>query len=668
MSGNRGSRRGRPPRGVSELSRSAREGALPIAPRIAVAGIIGAVLFGILILRLWALTVLGGAQYAERADRNQLRLLPREAPRGKILDRNGEPLVSNREVQQVVLNLQDVDVERLPSLLAALAPVLDTTPAKLQKQVDKAVPGQLEPVVLAGDVKGMNPIWYLQEHKGEFPGIDVKKSYQRSYPFNKTAAHILGQVGEVSENQLKTTHTNLKSGDRLGVSGVENTYDSFLRGTDGYDAVQVNAAGVREGIGRQLPAQPGNNLQLTIDLPLQRVADKALNEWVHKAASMPKGHDADGGAIVAMDVDSGELLVSASNPSFDENMFVDPLRYREVQRLYSKKNKAKPSMDRTLGGSWPPGSTYKTITALAAMDDKLITPSDTLECAGSMDIFGRKFKNHETGSRGWINLSQALETSCDTYFYQLGLSFYNQEPGPEELKKNPNAESSLQQWSRKFGLGESTGVDVPGEVPGMVPNAATKQELYSDPKRFQAWERNWLPGDSVNLSIGQGDLLVTPLQMTSVFATLANGGTKYTPHFGRSIRDASGKEEFSLPVKKPVDLGLDPVSHAGVKDGLYAVNNGANGTGRGVFGESFPVSTAGKSGTAEKGTTTDLAWYCGYAPVEKPEIAACAFIDKGGGGSAVAAPVVAAVFREYFSKKHQDLMARTARRDAAAAE
>ncbi|MBC7462062.1 MAG: penicillin-binding protein 2, partial [Thermoleophilia bacterium] len=641
---------------MSELARSAREGALPIAPRIAIAGIIGAVLFGILILRLWALTVLGGAQYAERADRNQLRLLPREAPRGKILDRNGEALVSNREVQQVVLNLQDVDTKQLPTLLASLAPVLGTTTVKLQQRVDKAYPGQLEPVVLAADVQGMDPIWYLQEHKGEFPGVDVKRSYQRDYPFDKTAAHILGQVGEVTENQLKTTHTNLKAGDRLGVSGVENTYDSFLRGTNGYDAVQVNAAGVREGIGRQLPAQPGNNLQLTIDLPVQRAAEKSLNTWVNKAASMPKGRDADGGAVVAIDVNSGELLVAASNPSFDENMFVDPLRYKEVKRLYDKRNKAKPSMDRTLGGSWPPGSTYKTITALAAMDDKLITPDSTLECAGSLTVFGQVFKNHETGSRGFINLSQALETSCDTYFYQLGLSFYNQEPGPAELRKNPNAESSLQQWSRKFGLGAPTGVDVPGEVPGLVPNAASKRELYSDPKRFEAWERSWLPGNSVNLSIGQGDLLVTPLQMTNVFATLANGGTRYTPHFGRSIRDAAGKEEFRLPLKKPVDLHLDPTSLAGVRDGMFAVNNGANGTARGVFGVNFPVTTAGKSGTAEKGLTTDLAWYCGFAPVEKPEIAACAFIDKGGGGSAVAAPVVADVFREYFSKKHRDSM------------
>ncbi|MBC7462513.1 MAG: hypothetical protein H7287_14245, partial [Thermoleophilia bacterium] len=332
-------------------------------------------------------------------------------------------------------------------------------------------------------------------------------------------------------------------------------------------------------------------------------------------------------------------------------------------------DKSQPSVGRTMGGSWPPGSTYKPITAITALADGSLTAALPVPCDGYLDVFKTRFKNHETGSRGAITLREALETSCDTYFYSLGLGFYNQEPTPAELKRNPQAESSMQAWSRKFGLGETTGVDVPGEVAGVVPNSASKSESRKNPKLFEPWERQWLPGDSVNLSIGQGDLLVTPLQMTNMYAILANGGTKWTPHFGRSIRDASGKEEFALPVAKPVSIGLDEKWLAGVREGLIAVNNGANGTARGVFGSDFPVTTAGKSGTAEKdnGRHTDLAWYCGYAPVEKPEIAACAFIDKGGGGSAVAAPVVADVFREYFSKKHRDSMKAAEARDALAA-
>ena len=657
--------RGRMARGVSELARSTREGTIPIAPRIAIAGILGAVLFGILILRLWALTVLGGAQYAERADRNQLRLLPREAPRGKILDRNGEALVANREAQQVVLDLQDVDPERVPSLLRDLAPVLRTTPAKLKQKVDQSPPGALEPVVLAGDVLDMKPIWYLQEHKSDFPGVDVRKRFQRTYDYKQLAAHVLGQVGEVSEQQLKTTQTNLKPGDRIGQSGVEATYDEYLRGTDGYDAVLVNAAGVREGTGRQQPAIPGRNLQLTIDLPLQKTAEASLANHIALASKTDKGRDANAGAVVALDVNDGSVLVSASNPTYDENMFVNPRRYREVERLY--KDKRLPSINRVTEGAYPPGSTYKTITAIAAMEQGWITPESRLDCPASLPIMGTKFKNHESDPRGFINLSQSLETSCDTYYYQLGLRFYNQEPSVEVLKKNPNASSELQVWSRKFGLGAPTGIDVPGERAGTVPTVGWKKQTYAG-KQFSDFDRTWLPGNSVNMSIGQGDLLTTPLQMANVFATIANGGKRFTPHVGLDVQDPSGREEFAIPQPKPVDLGIDPAWLAGVTEGLVAVNTGVNGTARGTFGL-FEIPTAGKSGTAEKQGRTDLAWYCGFAPVDKPEIAACAFVDGGGGGSAVSAPIVRDIFATYFSKEHQKLMKRNAARaEAQAAE
>ncbi|MCW2950690.1 MAG: penicillin-binding protein 2, partial [Thermoleophilia bacterium] len=432
--------RGNTPRGVSELARSAREGALPVAPRIAIAGIVGAVLFGILVLRLWALTVLGGAQYAARADSNQLRLLPREAPRGTILDRNGEPLVANREAQQVVLDLQDVDPERVPTLLKTLAPVLGTTASKLQVKVDKAPPGAVEPVVLAGDVTSMAAIWYLQEHKQDFPGVDVRKQFQRKYPFGVLAAHVLGQVGEVSQQQLETTHTNLKAGDRLGKSGVENTYDEYLRGTNGYDAVQVNAAGVRSGVGRQLPATPGRNLQLTIDLPIQQKAQQALAQGIEAAHATAKGRGAKAGAIVVEDVNSGELLSSVSLPSFDENAYVNPSRYKEVERLNT--DKREPLLDRAIAGQYPPGSTYKAITSIAALQTGLLRPDERLNCPPYKMIFEQKFRNHETTPLGEIGLPEALETSCDTFFYVLGLKFYNDPASP------------LQAWSEKFGLGK----------------------------------------------------------------------------------------------------------------------------------------------------------------------------------------------------------------------
>ncbi|MCW2956385.1 MAG: mrdA, partial [Thermoleophilia bacterium] len=370
-----------PNRATSDLSRSGREGTLPVAPRIAVAGIIGTVVFGVLVLRLWALTVLGGAEYAAKADQNQVRHLPVEAPRGSILDRNGKVLVANRASQQVVLNLQDVPEERVEGVLRELARVVDRPLADIQEKVDNAPPGALEPIVIRADLKGKRDeraVQYLQEHRTEFPGVDVQTTFVRSYEQGVAAAHILGQVGLVSEEQLESSHTNRKSGDRIGQSGLERQYDEHLRGTNGYRAVKVDASGVRQGEGRGLPPTVGRSLKLTLDLKLQKATDKALARGVRNAAATADGRGAFSAAAVMLDVRDGGVLASSSAPTFDPDIFTTPGHDREITAIYNPKNPRKPMLNRVMNGAYAPGSIYKPITALTAMDMGVMKPEEPI--------------------------------------------------------------------------------------------------------------------------------------------------------------------------------------------------------------------------------------------------------------------------------------------------
>jgi penicillin-binding protein 2 len=642
---------------MSSVARSPREGNVPLAPRIAVAGVVGALIIGILVLRLWALTVIGGAEYAARADSNVIRRLPVEAPRGNILDRSGRrPIVVSKVQHQVVLDLQDVDPKQLPDLVTRLGKVLAPnrfevlkTTNDLRSKVANAPVGSIEPLIIDHNVEDDAIIHYLAEHQTDFPGVDVRETYARSYIHGSVAAHVLGQIGIVSQDELDTNKA-LQPIDHVGRSGLESHYDGYLRGIDGYNAVQVDASGVRSdapGV-RGLPASSGRNLVTTLDLPLQKATESALARGVIRAQGTAKGRDARAGAAVAIDPKTGEVLALASYPTFDPNIFTSskPKDQATVKWLYSKYNKKIPMLDRAIAGTYPPGSIFKPITAIAAMDKGWITPDTPIDCPGAMPIMGTIFKNHEPTPLGRITLGTALETSCDTYFYSLAIRFFNDPKSP------------LQDWSRRFGLGRPTNIDIAGEAGGVVPDPAWRRQTFTN-----AIDKLWKPGDSVNMSIGQGDLLVTPLQMTNVYATLANGGIVHTPHVAKSVQDAGGNNKVDLQLDKPVDLKIPPGDMAAILDGLKRVNNGPNGTGTAVFG-AYQVPTAGKSGTAEKGTTTDLAWYCGFAPADDPTIAACAFIDRGGFGGEAAGPIVLDMFKNWFGPGGGNLLAQ---REAAAA-
>ncbi|MEO6867057.1 MAG: penicillin-binding transpeptidase domain-containing protein, partial [Gaiellales bacterium] len=332
-------------------------------------------------------------------------------------------------------------------------------------------------------------------------------------------------------------------------------------------------------------------------------------------------------------------LAMGSYLTYNPNVFTSPAAkdQRVVRQLINPNNKLAPMLNRAIAGQYPPASTYKVITGIAAMEEGFVTPDKALPCPAFLEISKTVFNNHVDRDLGPMSLSTALETSCDTYFYNLAVQFFN-DPG-----------SPLQAWSTKFGLGQETGIDIPGEMKGIIPTPAWKEETWGE-----GFAGKWSSGDSVNMSIGQGNVLTTPVQMTRVFGAIANDGKLVTPRLAKSVQSLDGREEKAFPPSEEVDLQIAPSHLAATIDGLVKVNNGANGTASAVF-SGFKVTTAGKSGTAEVGSKehprSDHAWYCGYAPVEDPEIVACAFIDGGAHGGATAGPVVLQMFQQWFGTK-----------------
>ncbi len=617
-----------------------------IAVRIAVLGIVAMTLFAILFLRLWALQVISGERYLQDAQNNQVRTSRVAATRGTISDRNGLPLVSNRAgtlVQAWPGALAELPPKRRAAVLTRLAVVLDVPLKEIRADLRRHGDDLLTPVTIKESVRDVK-VAYLLEHQAQFPGIQVSETELRRYNQGDLGAQWLGYVAEVSPDQLKTLgKEGYAPGDRIGQSGLEAFYDRELRGTPGLSQVNVDALGrvTSDRTFKDLP-QPGYSIRLTIDGGLQRAAEDALAYGVRLA------HDngewaASGGAIVAMDPRNGEILALASNPTFDPSVYVGRVSPKALKRL-AEPSANYPTLDRAVAGLYPPGSTFKPVTALAAMQDGFLTPSEVIQCVGHIFV-GRdrqRFDNWDPNKNEPMTLTTALANSCDTYFYEVAERAYDRPDTP------------IQRWSRKMGFGATSGVDVGPEGEGLVPTPAWRRRHFTDPV-----EKVWTTGDSLQLGIGQGDLLVTPLQMTRFFALVANGGKLVHPHLVEQIEQAStsGSTPVPVPMKpqpKPEDVGLDPAALSAVQQGLLDATHQSYGTSTSVFGD-FPIQIAGKTGTAEKyvqlpgfSGLRNQSWWCGYGPYESPELAVCALIENGGHGGEAAAPAALKVFEKYF--------------------
>jgi penicillin-binding protein 2 len=641
------------------------EGVEPYRPRqqrtlrFAVLGAVALAAFSVLFLRLWALQVLSGPQYLATAQDNQLRTLRLEAPRGPILDRDGHVVVTN-----VAGNAVEIWPADLPKTwpeardeLRRLSKVVDVPSQDLWKLISQHKGDPLTPVLVRRSIRS-DQYTYLLEHQDEFPGVHVAQRYLRSYPYQSLLAQALGHVGEANAAQLRELkRQGYKLGDEIGQSGVEGAYDSYLRGRDGVATLRVDARGrPKGGLEPQVAPEPGNALRLTIDIGLQRAAERALTYGIGLAHD-DKRWNADGGAIVALDPRDGAVLALASNPTFMPSVYTGRATRKKLAPLLSDDAAKKanfPGLDKAIAGRYPPGSVFKPITAIAAMQAHVLEPWSLLPCTPDYVAYKQTFDNWTDAYDRGMNLVEALATSCDTYFYRIG---------DEIWQLGENAGHPLQEWAAKLGIGKVTGIDIGGEDPGLLPTPEWRKRTFKT-----AIDRLWKPGDSIQLAIGQKDITVTPLQMARAYAAIANGGKLVTPHVVMDVEqpgsasdvggEAGPKVLRSFGAKPPRPTGIDPDALKVVRQGLFAATHSPEGTGYGVFGH-FSVPIAGKTGTADKiqplpgyppGHTEAQAWWCGYGPYGKPELVVCALIENGGHGGVAAAPAALKVFEQYFHK------------------
>ncbi len=629
-----------------------------LAFRIGILGFLALTVFGVLFFRLWSLQVLSGNQFLQAAQNNQLRLIREEAPRGPIKDRYGRILVGNASATAVQVWPADLPHRGAYGELRRLAGILRVPLGDITIQIKKHRGDPITPVTVKEFVREPQ-IRYLYEHDTEFPGVQVVNTNVRRYPYGDLAAQILGYVGEISDIQLKQTR-GYRLGDKIGQGGLEASFDKTLRGRAGLDQLRVDSLGRPiSPIEPKVPFTPGYAIRLTIDAKLQRAAQQAIVNGINIAQGN-KNWYAKAGAIVALDPRDGAVRALASYPTYDPTVYTTRKK-KDLAPLLDPsvaQQDSFPALNRAIAGLYSPGSAFKPVTALAAMQEHILAPYNTLHCTGSLTIDGHKFNNWDPNANQWMTLPTAIAQSCDTYFYQVGKSFYDL----------PGSRQPLQEWAKSFGFGAPSGLDVGPELGGLVPTIEWRHKTFTkktDPGNWQI-DRLWKSGDSVQLAIGQKDLQVTPLQMARFYALLANGGKLVTPHVVAAVEQGGGPtggptqgplvlRRFQPPVK---ELNLDPNAIQVIREGLYEATHSALGTSAGVFGH-FPVGIAGKTGTAEKlidvggGVLrlTNTSWWCGFGPFDAPKLVVCAVIENGGFGGEAAAPSALHVFETFFKAK-----------------
>jgi penicillin-binding protein 2 len=577
------------------------------------------IFFFLLLTRLWYLQVIESDRLKELSENNRLRFVPVAASRGTILDRNGSVMVDNTPSFSVAVIPQDVKDKEV--LIGTLARYLDLDRSELLDRWEKGKGrAKYYPIVLASGIT-RDQLEFLEENRLRLPGLEIEVKPVREYPEGLMAAHLLGYLGEVSEDELaETGFKEYNPGDYVGKSGIERGLEKYLHGADGGKQIEVDARGRFLRTLNEAPPAPGNGIVLTIDKNVQKSAEEAFGD---KA-----------GAAVVMAVDSGEILAFTSSPGFDPALFAGRMPSDKWNAYLN--DKRHPLENKALKGQYPPGSTFKIITALAGLEDGLIDANTTVECKGSYTVGTSTFKCWDKHGHGQVNLKKALRESCDVYFYQLA----------ERLGVDRIARAA-----REFGLGAPMGVGLGNEKGGLIPTAEWKL------KRFG---KKWYHGETLPVGIGQGYVLTTPIQLASMIATVANEGTVYRPHFVKRIVDPDGKvlKEFLPEVLKRV-VGK-PGSFKLVKEGLLAVVNEPRGTGGAA--RLYEVRVAGKTGTSQvvkqrdsKGRVPyefrDHALFVAFAPYENPEIAVAVVIEHGEHGGAAAAPIAGRILRAYFEGK-----------------
>lgn len=580
--------------------------------RLAAASYVIVGMLTLLLLGFWKLQVVDSDKYGQLAERNRVRSIPIIAPRGRMLDRDGRVLVDNYPSFSVLLLRDDpAEIEKnLPAIAEGLGLSLDDLKEQLgnTRNLPKFQPIVIKPEATQADVA------FIESHRADIPLLEMLMVHRRRYLPGGFMAHASGYVGEVSEPQIEASNGRLRPGDIAGKSGLERQYNDLLVGTDGMRRVIVNSVGKEMGRLSQQEVVPGKQIQLTIDYDLQKVAEDGL--------AGKKG------AILALDPRSGEVLAFVSRPAPDPNDFAVRISKEEWQRL--NEDADRPLLNRGIQAQLAPGSTFKIVMATAMLEEKVPPENFTAFCPGYANFYGRMFKCHifGKGSHGTVNLHQAIIHSCDVFFYNVG-----QRMGIDRISK----------YAKMLGLGARTGIDLPSEEPGLVPSEEWVQRVF---------HRKWYPGETISVSIGQGAVTVTPLQLAYMVGGLASGGDFKQPHL---LKDAQNVNE------KRVNLDEDTVEQ--VTMGMYGVVN-EGGTAGAVKLQG--IEFCGKTGTAQtigadakarygKGEKKfkDNAWFVGYAPRRDPEIVVSVLVEEGGHGGVAGAPIARDIIKAYYDKKNK---------------
>ncbi|MHC1758006.1 MAG: penicillin-binding protein 2 [Negativicutes bacterium] len=575
-------------------------------------------IFVALVSRLTYLQVVKGPEYQRLAEGNRTRQVNVVAPRGDFFDRNGVVLVASRPgfVVSIVPGNKPVPA----AVITQTAAILGIGSQEIVERLARSK-SAFEPVRLKIDV-GQHIVAAIEERRAELPGVVVEILPVRSYVHNQMGVHVFGYVSEISETELASIgDQGYRAGDLIGQSGLERKYDSFIKGIDGGSQIEVDVAGRMVQVLAKKEPIPGNNLVLTIDYRLQKVAEEALDEQLRYLQQQGGRRNAKAGAVVVLNPKNGEVLAMASRPAFDPNQFIGGISTQNWKAI--NENPFHPMDNRAIAGEYPPGSTFKIVTGTAALELKKVTSTELIFDSGQHWLVPKV--NAAGEALGWINFHQALSMSDNVYFYEMG---------------NRLGIDALERYARLFGLGSYTGIDLPGESDGLVANRKYKELNYKE---------DWYLAETFDAAIGQGFQLATPLQMAVLMSEIANGGRRWRPHIVGKVLSSKGELIKAMPVEEVGRIDISPETLKLVRDGLRGVSE-AGGTGAGVFAN-FPVPVAGKTGTAENPHGDDHGWFVAYGPFDDPRLTVAVIIEQGGYGSSSAGPVARKILETAFNLK-----------------
>lgn len=590
--------------------------------RINATGIFAGTVIGALFMRLWNMQVISSSSYTEQAEKNRTRSISTHAARGRILDRNGAVLVGNRPSLVVLAEQSVLEDEAELHILAAL---IGIPKAVLRLKIEDSSQGLQRGRVIAVDVS-RRVVSFINAHPSLFDGVSIEARSQRSYPLGSLAGQVLGYTGVITSEQLKASQDNqdegkitYEPGDVVGQSGIEASYENVLQGIKGEQVVFVDADGNIVNHSSSVEAQSGSDVVLTLDADIQKAAEDSLSSTIKRLQEHGKP-DCFGGCAIAMDVTNGEIIAMASAPSFSPNMFVGGISSDDWDML-SSKSSHNPLLNRGIGGQYPSASTIKPLSALAALNEGIATPQSSYMCTGYWTGFGAAFGQYcwlHTG-HGPMTLQTGITHSCDVVFYEVGKGFFYS-----------SNKDGLQQMFKKWGLGSKSQIDLPGELQGRIPDEAWKREYFASyPDDAKAWQG----GDNTNLAIGQGDLLVTPLQMLCVYAGIANRGSIPQPHLMKSIKSTSNSGSI-IDYKCSTHISVDEKDEYMdlIQRGLYGVIYEESQAQASHF-TNMKEKVAGKTGTAETSHETPTGWFIAYAPYDKPRYVVASVLENSGFGS-----------------------------------